>query len=300
MPGNDKARVRVLVVIVLLIVAAAALHGYLPGAQAPARVRSTGSLGGLFAVGAMLTVSMAIIAIVVITQQRLPSVSPGTGEAPELAGERRPPTSRMVLVAVGVVIAWLLLAALLTRLNMQPGIEHPPSDSSTQPPRKPESPNVFWLLVGSAGLLIIVSSVGSMIATGRRQRRAIAAQVWSGDEYRPSLATGPESLARAAELGLAEVADLSREPREAMTAGYLAMERELEKAPDAIARNSDDPWEGLARAAETPGNFQAHSVIQLVDLFEEARFSAHVMTEGHRDDAVRALHQVLSELRASS
>ena len=139
-----------------------------------------------------------------------------------------------------------------------------------------------------------------MIATGRRQRRAIAAQVWSGDEYRPSLATGPESLARAAELGLAEVADLSREPREAMTAGYLAMERELEKAPDAIARNSDDPWEGLARAAETPGNFQAHSVIQLVDLFEEARFSAHVMTEGHRDDAVRALHQVLSELRASS
>ena len=41
------------------------------------------------------------------------------------------------------------------------------------------------------------------------------------------------SLARAAEVGLAEIGDLSREPREAIIACYAAMERELTRVPGA-------------------------------------------------------------------
>ena len=74
MPGIDKAPTRVIAVIVLLIVAAAALHGYLPGAEPPPRDRPTGGFGSLFAVVAMLAVSMAIIAIAIVTQSRRPSV----------------------------------------------------------------------------------------------------------------------------------------------------------------------------------------------------------------------------------
>jgi hypothetical protein len=41
---------------------------------------------------------------------------------------------------------------------------------------------------------------------------------------------------------------------------------------------------------------RADSATELVELFEEARFSAHVMTEAHRDAAVQVLERVLAEL----
>ena len=307
MPGIDKAPVRVVAVIVLLIVAAAALHGYLPGGDPPPRDRPTGSLGSLFAVAAMLAVSMAIIAIAIITQSRRPTSSPGAGEPPrELAAERRPLTWRMVLIAVGVVIAWLVLVALLSRLNMQLGIDQPPPDASTPPtgvpkpppePEQPESPSsVFSVLAGSTVLLMMLVFVGTVIAA-RRQRRGATTLVWRGDEQRPTKpAAGSDSLARAAEVGLAEIGDLSREPREAIIACYAAMERELENSPEVVPRESDTPSEVLARAVEHHA-LRADSATELVDLFEEARFSPHVMTEAHREIAVRVLRLVLAELR---
>ena len=300
---------RVVAVIALLIVAAAALHGYLPGGEPPPRDRPTSSFGSLFAVGAMLTVSMAIIAIAILTQSRRPSASPGAGEPRrEMAGARRQPTWRMVLIAAAVVIGWLLLTALLSGLNLQLGIEQPPTDAGTPPsgvprppgeqPPEPESPsNVFSVLAVSTVLLMILIFVGALIAA-RMQRRSATAVASSGPELRqPAAAAGPDSLARAAEVGLAEIGDLSREPREAIIACYAAMERELENSPEVVPRESDTPTEVLARAVEHHA-LRADSATELVDLFEEARFSPHVMTEEHREIAVRVLRLVLSELRS--
>jgi hypothetical protein len=53
----------------------------------------------------------------------------------------------------------------------------------------------------------------------------------------------------------------------------------------------------LARAVDHHA-LAPDSATQLVDLFEEARFSPHVMNEGHRDAAVAVLTQVLGELRS--
>jgi Domain of unknown function (DUF4129) len=301
-------RPRVVAVIVLLIVAAAALHGYLPGAETPPRERPTSSLGSLVAVVAMVVVSMAIIVFAIITQSRNKPVSYGPGEPPrERAGDRRPLTWRMILIAVAVVIAWLLLVALLSRMNAQLGIEQPPPDANTPPsgapqpsadrPEEPEpSSNVFSLLAGSTVLLMMAVFVGAAIA-GRRQRRRVPFPV-SDDEYRPATAAaGSDPLARAAEVGLAEAGDLSREPREAIIACYAAMERELENSPDVVPRESDTPSEVLARAVEHRV-LRADSATELVELFEEARFSPHVMTEEHRETAVRILRLVLAELRS--
>ena len=55
----------------------------------------------------------------------------------------------------------------------------------------------------------------------------------------------------------------------------------------------------LARAVEHRA-LQAHSASELVELFEEARFSPHVMNEGHRADAVRALRVVQRELQGAT
>lgn len=192
---------------------------------------------------------------------------------------------------------------------MQMGIEQPPPDVSAPPPtgappsppaEQPEEPdsssNVFSLLAGSMVLLMMLVFVGAAIA-GRRQRRAAVALSPAGDEYRPATtASGPDPLARAAEVGLAEARDLSREPREAIIACYAAMERELENSPEVVPRESDTPSEVLARAVSHRA-LRAESATELVELFEEARFSPHVMTEEHRQVAVRALRLVLTELR---
>lgn len=302
-------RPRVVAVIVLLIVAAVALHGNLPGVENPPRDRPTGGLGSLIAVIAMLAVSMAIIVIAVVTQSRTGPAAPAAGEpAREMVGERRPLTWRMVLIAVAVMIAWLLLVALLSRLNADMGLEAPPPDGGTSPSGTPQPPaaspadpqpssTVFSLLAGSTVVLMMLVLVAAAIA-GRRQRRRAGPDAPSDDDH-PTTATAatPDPLARAAEVGLAEARDLSREPREAIIACYAAMERELENSPDVVPRESDTPTEVLARAVEHRA-LGADSATELVDLFEEARFSRHVMTEEHREAAVRVLRIVLAELRS--
>jgi hypothetical protein len=91
--------------------------------------------------------------------------------------------------------------------------------------------------------------------------------------------------------------DMSREPREAIIACYAAMERELANVPGAAPQEFDTPTEVLVRAVEHHA-LHADTAVQLVNLFEEARFSPHVMNEGHREVAVNVLRLVLDELRS--
>ena len=146
-------------------------------------------------------------------------------------------------------------------------------------------------------LLMMVVFVGAAIAGRRQRRRAITPVAPATNTGLPTTTSAPDPLARAAELGLAEAGDLSREPREAIIACYAAMERELENSPEVVPRESDTPSEVLARAVEHHA-LRADSATELVDLFEEARFSPHVMTEEHREVAVRVLSLVLDELRS--
>jgi hypothetical protein len=55
----------------------------------------------------------------------------------------------------------------------------------------------------------------------------------------------------------------------------------------------------LARAVARH-SLSTRNATQLVNLFAEARFSPHVMTEQHRESADNALHLVLAELSAQS
>ena len=146
-------------------------------------------------------------------------------------------------------------------------------------------------------ILMALIVVGTAVTSRRRHRVATS---WASDRElpeAPAQAGAAESLARAAEVGLAEIGDLSREPREAIIACYAAMERELTHVPGAVPLDCDTPSEVLARAVSHHA-LRADSATQLVELFEEARFSPHVMNEGHRDIAVDALRLVLADLRS--
>jgi Domain of unknown function (DUF4129) len=320
MAGMDKSVQRVIAVIALLIVAAWALRGYIPGSEPSAdRERPPTNPASLAVVMAMLTVAVAIMAFAVIVRMRdrKPRAA-SAGDLPRGSGAVGRPTWRFSLIALAAVIGWLVLVALLARTQGPGPIEQPASDSPASsesttppapdreatPPDPPAAPeaesNVIDYLIPPMLVLMTLIVVGTAIAS-RRQRRV--APYYSTDEDVVGERATPaaaDSLARAAEVGLAEIGDLSREPREAIIACYAAMERELTRVPGAVPQDFDTPSEVLARAVDHHA-LRADSATELVELFEEARFSPHVMTEAHRDAAVRVLERVLAEIpRAGS
>lgn len=314
MPGMDKPTGRVAALIALLLLVAAALRGYLPAHHHAARSETGGRIALVFVVS-VLAVTLALVAIAVIARLRDPRApAPRPGELSELLGTGKGrPSWRVVLIGLAVIAAWLLLVMLLARLwgphgigSAPPSADHGAPPAPTTAPPQPQgqqrphgdSGDVFGFLLAGTVLMLMMIVAG---AVGRARRQWRPAPPSIADESVESAAppTRSETLARAAERGLAEMTDLSREPREAIIACYAAMERELANVPGAAPRDFDTPTEVLARAVEHHA-LHADNAIQLVNLFAEARFSPHVMNEGHRDEAARVLRLVLDELESRS
>jgi hypothetical protein len=311
MPVIDKATGRAVAVIVLLIVIAVSLRGYLPGVERASRQEPPRSSASLVYVVALLSISLVIVGAAVIARLRNPRrATASTGGLPErFVGGVGWPGWRVLLIGAGVLVAWLLLVWLLTRLIGPHGIGQPPAGTApstappktgTSPPPKPrhsgENGDVLGYLSVSTVTLFLLIAAGA-VAAARRRRNAIPRIVAAEPYTPPAQAETSESLVRAAEVGLAEIEDLSREPREAIIACYAAMERELAHVPEAAPQDFDTPTEVLARAVEHRA-LHADNAARLVNLFEEARFSPHVMNEKHREIAVGALQLVLAELRS--
>jgi hypothetical protein len=301
---------------ILVVIVAVSLRGYVPGAEDPAAERSTENPAATGFVIGLLVVSIAIVAAAVVLRLRNRSVPAAGGmDMPAMArGESSRPTWRMVLIAFAVVVLWLVAVMLLTRLGASlpqnsspatvPGpvssaVPTPDPGNAAQPRTEEPAGNanlMQYFYVATVAFLLILVAGTLVIARRRRHAAPFAPVVELRDGEEPS-GVGSESLARAAEVGLAEVGDLSREPRKAIIACYAAMEGELSRVPGAMPEDFDTASEVLDRAVAHHA-LGPDSATQLVDLFDEARFSPHVMTEAHRDVAVRVLQRVLGELRS--
>ncbi|MCW2661483.1 MAG: hypothetical protein JWP83_2635 [Mycobacterium sp.] len=313
MPGIDKPTGRVVALIVLLIFAAAALHGYLPAQSHAAHGEPGGGRAALLFVIAALSGTLALLAIAIIARLRDPRApAPKQEDLSDMLGTGKGrPSWRVLLIGLVLIVAWLLIATLLVRYLVPhdvnpsaptpaPGAQpsgHPAGPPQQRHPQK-DSGDMFGILVAGAIPMLLVIVAGSLIMARRRWR---AATPFSSDNHADDRVEPPaprsESLVRAAEVGLAEIGDLNREPREAIIACYAAMERELAHVPGAAPQDFDTPTEVLVRAVEHHA-LHADNAQQLVNLFEEARFSPHVMNEGHREVAVNVLQLVLAELRS--
>ncbi|MGA9492122.1 MAG: DUF4129 domain-containing protein [Mycobacterium sp.] len=308
----DRATGRVVAVIVLLIAIAAALRGYLPGVDRTDQQRPPDSGASLVYVAALLGVSLMIVAIALIARlrdpRRLPaSASPLSDRFSDGPGR---PRWRVVLIGAAVLVVWLLLLWLMSRFFIPQGMGQPqsaPQSAAPTPagnaPRRPPAEDagadrhVLRLLIAGTVALLAMIVVGA-VASARR-RRVGPSGIVSGDTPGvPSPAVAAPALVRAAESGLAEVEDPDHAPREAIIACYAAMERELSHFPGAIPQDFDTPTEVLARAVEHHA-LHIDTAVELVNLFEEARFSPHVMDESHRTSALRVLRLVLTELRST-
>lgn len=315
MTGIDRSTQRVIAVIALMIVAAVALRGYIPGGGEPIseRERPPSNPAALIVVIVMVCAAVAIIGFAIIARLRDRTPRPAAqGELPQASRMKGRPSLRFTLIVAGLVLGWLLLVLLLTRLGGPP---EPAPDAPTAPETSTQAPdtttrpapadepapdtNVIGYLIPPMLILMVLVVVGTAVIS-KRQRSSAVQQL--GDDDVPAPAASPAagaSLVRAAEVGLAEIGDRTREPREAIIACYAAMERELTRVPGAVPQDCDTPSEVLARAVDN-GALRADSATELVELFEEARFSPHVMTEEHRDAAVSVLERVLAELPDSA
>ena len=312
MPGMDKPTGRVVALLVLLLVVSAALRGYLPASHQEVRGEPGSSRAALIFVVAALGVTLALVAIAVIARLRDPrAAAPQAGQLSEMLGTGRGrPSWRVLLIGLAVIVAWLLIVMVASRLaphgvgqaQPPPATGASPSEhvNAPAPPRShPQDGDMFGILLAATVPMMLIIVAGTLVMSRRRWRSATPGTVADDEIESQAPPTRSESLARAAERGLAEMTDLSREPREAIIACYAAMERELANVPGAAPQDFDTPTEVLARAVDHHA-LHADNAVQLVNLFAEARFSPHVMNEGHRDVAVRVLRLVLDELGSRS
>ncbi|OBH00347.1 MULTISPECIES: DUF4129 domain-containing protein [unclassified Mycobacterium] len=313
MPGIDKPTGRVVALLVLMIFVAAALRGYLPAQGHGSRAEPGGGRAALLFVIVTLSATLALLAIAVIARLRDPrAMAPKQEDLSDMLGTGKGrPSWRVLLIGLALIVAWLLIATLLIHYLMPHDVNPaapgpaPAAQPSGRPGGQPaqqhpqnNSGDMFGVLLAGAIPMMVVIVAGSVIMARRRWRGAGVAAAHADDHFESPAATAPsESLVRAAEVGLAEIGDLSREPREAIIACYAAMERELANVPGAAPQDFDTPTEVLVRAVEHHA-LQADNAERLVNLFEEARFSPHVMSEEHREVAVNVLRLVLAELRS--
>lgn len=324
MRGIDKATGQVVALIALMVLLGAAVRGYLPRAGRPAPDQQTSPASLVFIV-ALVGGALAVIGFSLIVRLRQQRAAPGnlTGLSEGVVGTSGRPRWRVLAIGLAVLIGWLLSVWLLSRMVGQHFISQrvPVPGSATQTPipghgeRAPEptthAPHsqahppgaLLGYLTASLVAMLLLIAVGAVVGARRRfgrfgrfGRTAPPEPQARSDRPEPDVAaTGQDSLVRAAELGLAQIGDRARGPREAIIACYAVMERELAHVPDAAPQAFDTPTEVLARAVQHHA-LQAGNAARLVEMFTEARFSAHVMNEGHRQAAVQVLELVLTEL----
>ncbi|MFE1596418.1 DUF4129 domain-containing protein [Nocardia sp. NPDC058705] len=297
---------RAIVVIALVVASTIALQGTLPGSGESSSGAPSPLLIAVMPV--LLLVSIVIlVAGVIASQHRLPLAMP---EAERDAMPRIQWRRMALLVPVAVAAVALIFAGGVTALFLLPGarpmraaVQTQTEDSSPVPTTDTHAADPTAGATELAGnalvvagilavVLIVVALVGLVaVAVAARREPTPAAPV----EDEPA-ASDVDSLTRAAEMGLAAMNAPGQDPRTAIIACYVAMERGLFSDLAARPLASDTPMEVLARAFES-GVLHDASARELVALFEEARFSPHSMLEWQRMRAEQLLRIVLTDLQ---
>jgi len=204
------------------------------------------------------------------------------------AGRQPPRRWLAALALLGMLIVTVAGSALAARLSRTGPPPAEPRPSPTPAPAAPGAPeDQAWLLVAASTLLtlLIVAAIAHLRSTA--------------EEPAPKPPPPPPTLAEAVHRALAAVIQPADDPRTAIIRSYAAMENALTTVPAAAPHAADSPSEVLHRAAAL-GAVRSPGAWRLVELFDEARFSPHPMTEQDRRDAVAAIRLILADIEGRS
>ncbi|WP_109525124.1 MULTISPECIES: DUF4129 domain-containing protein [Nocardia] len=299
-----------IVLITLLACAAIALRGHIPGAGDTVEHRWVPSAIAVALMPVLFTVSVVILlAGVIASRHRLPLSMPDVDDDP--TGPSKPGRTLEIVLGVLAVLALLAAAAVAVyTIGLRGGNETSPPPARTAPALTPvpggsEPTDPGTATDGLSGLPLLLTGVAAValiaVALAGLVVVALAARRTPRREAQPvpaAPAVVVDSLTRAAEMGLAAMNAPGQDPRTAIIACYVAMERGLASDRAAAPLASDTPMEVLARAFER-GALHDASARELVSLFEEARFSPHSMMEWQRMRAEQLLRIVLADLQGA-
>lgn len=313
MAGSRALIARIVAVFVLLFCAVIALRGYIPGM--PDSSGSAGNASSALAVALMpvlLTVSIVVLlAGVIASQHRLPLARPDLDSDTESHWRLgRVGLAVLFLLALVGVLAAIVFAVYFIGLQRvaepipaapsgSPAPQHPAAPPGTETDQPVLTGTGLFLATAAAGTLVAVAVTGLVVVTVNTQRREDTEEPEDESPAAGDLpTTDTETLVKAAEMGLAAMNAAGQDPRAAIIACYLAMERGLVYARGLAPLASDTPMEVLARAFEH-GALHEASARELVALFEEARFSPHSMLSWQRMRAEQLLRVALSDLQSN-
>jgi hypothetical protein len=194
------------------------------------------------------------------------------------AGSARPVSRRSAWL---MVLGFVLLAAALSRLDLDRGTAVEPEAFEIAPPvAEGGSQSTAWPTWG----VVLAGVVVAAVLLGRR-RRPEAATPESTDDVAQARRAIEDSLADLTAPG---------DPREAVIACYARLLQGLDGV-GAGRQRSEAPFEHLSRVLATLG-VRPEPLERLTTLFAEARFSTHEITEAHRAEAERALAEARADL----
>lgn len=208
--------------------------------------------------------------------------------------ERKPVPLRNRLVNALVLTAVLVIVALLVNVLPTHPFQGHPRQGIASPPGKaqPKHPSP-----AHGGPLDAGWAKGAAVAVGATLGIVALFLLYRN----PRVGTRPESeeepLDRAIAAGI-EGLESESDPRRAVIKAYAGMEHAL--GGDGLVRKpSDTPLEFLSRALERLHASRA-ATVRLTALFEQAKFSDHVIDESMRGEALQALAGLRSELAQES
>jgi Domain of unknown function (DUF4129) len=277
---------RVAAVAVLLAVTAAGLRvrGTFSNGSNPTTL---GASGSVLATALYAAEGLALVAFIVLLVSARPQRKPKRDETEP----PRPPLpwwakTLGLLVALAAIIT--PFAVLFTRHTRKTPVRPLPGapGSGSLGLTAPQASSSTWPVI--AGMVIAIAVVLALTVLSRRRRAPDAPR----DRGR-RLAGLLDSLAAGRGALIA-----GGEPREAIIACYVAMERGFAAAGSAPAA-ADTPAEVLTRASEA-GLVRSDSAGTLTGLFRRARYSSEPMTSADSAAAAAALDQMRGDLTQSA
>lgn len=229
------------------------------------------------ALAGMMTLLVAGFTLSLIVRPRRQRSDPDARKTPPISRREK---ALIVTGLTAIALAPLVVLVLLSRHRVTREVVI----TGAGPGGSARRERVFTNAVHVQWTLFFALAVAGFVAVAyfaflrRRVKLQVAEEAAAEDVLEPAVAAGMEALRS------------ERDPRRAVIKAYVAMERTLGER-ELPRRPVETPFEYLRRVLVELGAAAA-SASRLTSLFEQARFSRHVIDEGMRNDAFAALTAV--------